>query len=212
MRGVDLAFQRLQPVAVEERAREQPVLLAVVEELVVGQERRIVRAQVREDQAAALFARVGEMAHLVFIRALGRLGRHLEHAARDVVEPAVVETAQTAVFDAPVAEIGAAMRAQEAEQPRPAGIVAEQHEIFAEDPHRFRRAAGRQIGCQRDRMPVLAHERAARRAGAGLRDEIVFFFGQHATRPPRRAWRAISRCAGTCAAGCRARSRSCLRW
>ena len=211
MRGVDLAFQRLQPVAVEERAHEQPVFLAIIEELVVGQERRLVRAQIREDHAAALDARVGEMTHFVFVRALRRLGRHLEHAARDVEEPAVVEAAQAAVFDSAVAEIGAAMRAQKAEQSRPAGIVAEENEILAEDSHRLGRAAGRQLRRERDRMPVLAHERAARRTGSGLRDEIVLFFGQHVTPPLRRA-RAILRCAGTCAAGCRARWRVCLRW
>jgi len=39
----------------------------IVEELVVGQQRRLARTEIREDQAAAFDARIGELAHLVFV-------------------------------------------------------------------------------------------------------------------------------------------------
>jgi hypothetical protein len=56
--------------------------------------------------------------------ALGLSGL-LEAFAAHVVEPAVVEAAEAAVFDPCVAEVGAAVRAMQAEKSGPPLLVAE---------------------------------------------------------------------------------------
>jgi len=77
----------------------------------------------------------------------------------------VIEAAQAAVFDASITEVGAAMRALDAEQPRTPGIVAEEHEILAHHAHGMRRTARRDVTAQSDRLPVRAQQRARRRPG-----------------------------------------------
>ena len=81
--------------------------------------------------------------------------------AVDVEQPAVEEAAQAAVLEPAVGEVGAAVRAVAVEQAVPAALVAEQHEVLAQQAHRLDRALGRQLVDQRHRLPVVAHQRAA---------------------------------------------------
>src|SRR6185312_4024802 len=108
--------------------------------------------------------------------ALGFAGL-LEAASLNVEKPAVIDAAQPAILDAPVTEIGAAMRALQAEQTKAALVVAEQHQILAHDPYMKRRAARHDIARQGDRLPVAAHEVAARRTRPGLRQQFHRMYG-----------------------------------
>ena len=166
MRRIDIAFEGLQPVAVEDAFLQMPMGGVRLEELVVRKQRRLAAAHIGEDQPAALDARVSWMANLVLVTAVRRLRRHLQAAAVHIIEPAVVEAAQPAVLDAPVTQVRAAVRAQEAKEAGPPGIVAKQHQVLAEEPRRHRRAVGRQLVAEPNRMPVAAHHGAARRAGS----------------------------------------------
>ena len=91
----------------------------------------------------------------------------------------MIEAAQPAVLDPAVAEIGAAMRAVETEQAEAVAIVAKQHQLLAEDLDRHGRAAGRQLVGERDRMPVAAHQRTARRVRTGACYQLVLCLRQH---------------------------------
>ena len=57
----------------------------------------------------------------------------------------MVDATQPAVLKPPVTEISAAVRAVEAEQPRPLLLVTKEDEILAEQPHSERRSTGRQL-------------------------------------------------------------------
>ena len=83
------------------------------------------------------------MAHPLVERAARRLARLLQAAGRSVEQPAVVQAAQAAVLQPPVAQVGAAVGAVQPQQARLALLVAEQHQVFAQQPHRQRRAARR---------------------------------------------------------------------
>ena len=71
-----------------------------------------------------------------------------------VVKPAMIKTAQTAILDAAITQVGAPVRAVQSDQSELALIVAKQHEILTHDAHRQRRAIRRAIlppeatGCQ----------------------------------------------------------------
>ncbi len=58
-------------------------------------------------------------------------------------------------------------------------VVAEQHQVFAHDADRQRIAARRNLFHRRDRLPIAAQKFAARRTGAGARQQIVLRLGQH---------------------------------
>ena len=59
-------------------------------------------------------------------------------------------------------------------------VVAEQHEVFAEQLDRLDRPVGAgQFVDQRGRLPVAPHQRAGRGARADAGDEIVLFLGEH---------------------------------
>jgi len=67
------------------------------------------------------------------------------------------------------------MRAPPAQEADLALAISEEHEVLAEEPHGHGRPALRQFLGQRNRLPVAPHEVAARRAGARLGQEVVFF-------------------------------------
>ena len=153
MGRIDVALERLQIVALQEGLLQVAVLLRRGEELVARQQRRLALAHIGEHHAGALDDRIGGVPDLVLVAALRRLRRLLQTAAGDVEKPAMIEAAQPAILDPAVAEIGAAMRAVEAEQAGAAAIVAEQHQLLAEDLDRLGGPPGGSssasaIGCQ----------------------------------------------------------------
>src|SRR5262249_45566133 len=83
------------------------------------------------------------------------------------------------VLDAAEAQVGAAVRTMALDEADLAVLVAEQHQVLAQDAHRHRRRARRQIGADADRQPVMPHHLAARRARAGAGEELVLFAGGH---------------------------------
>ena len=108
------------------------------------------------------------------------------HLPFDVEQPAVEGAAQAAVLEPAVGEIGAAMRAVAADQAVAALLVAEEHEVLAEQPDRLDRAVAGKLVDQRRRLPVAPHQAARRRARPGAGDEIVLLRAQH-RQPPLHA-------------------------
>jgi hypothetical protein len=90
---------------------------------------------------------------------------------------------QTAVFQAPVSQISAAMRAAAADQAIAPFVVLEDHQILAEQPHRLDRAVAGEFIHQRGRLPIAPHQVARRRIGAGAAHQMVLFGAEHRTRP-----------------------------
>src|SRR5262249_23876796 len=109
-----------------------------------------------------------------------RPGRRFQPAALGVEQPAVERAAQSALFQPPEGEIGAAVRAGAIEQAVTALVVPEQHEIFAEKANGLYRPVALQFVEQRRGLPVTPHQLARRPAAAGAGDEIILLGAQHA--------------------------------
>src|SRR5205814_10648074 len=102
------------------------------------------------------------------------LGRHLEALAGDVVLPAVVGAAEAAFLDPAEPERDAAVRAELVDEAAPALAVAEGDQALGGDLHAHRRAVVlRQLRYVERGQPGVAKEFAGRRAGGGLRRELV---------------------------------------
>ncbi len=98
-----------------------------------------------------------------------RLERLVEATAFRVEQPAVIAAAQAALVGDAEMQARAAMRAALLHEAELAAAVAEQREILAENAHLAHRVLPQQrLGI--DRMPIAAHELAARRAGAYARE------------------------------------------
>ena len=96
-----------------------------------------------------------------------------------VEQPAMEGAAQAAMFEPAEGEVGAAMRAVAIDQAVAALLVAEQHQIFAEQFDRPRPAAALQFVDQRRRLPVHPHQLAARVLRPGAGDQVVRFLAHH---------------------------------
>ena len=72
------------------------------------------------------------MLHLLAELAVLRLRRHFQTLAVNIEEPAMIRTAQSAIFDIAVLQRGAAMRTMLAKQTELAVGIAKQHQILAE--------------------------------------------------------------------------------
>ena len=85
--------------------------------------------------------------------AAGRLARLLPAAPLAIVEPAVIQAAEAAVLEAPVAQVGPTMRAVDPQQTGLARLIAEENEVLAQQADREGRPAGgrssdKAAGCQ----------------------------------------------------------------
>ena len=81
------------------------------------------------------------MADLLVEGAAGGLTWLLQAAATDVVEPAVVDAAQAAILESAVREVGSSVGTVQPQQTWAALLVAEEHQVLAQQPHRERGAA-----------------------------------------------------------------------
>jgi len=85
VRGIVVAFVRLQVVALDEHFRRMHMLLGVREKIVIGKLGRFALTHVGEERARPLDHRIGPLTHLGLERAVLRLRRLFQTAARDVV-------------------------------------------------------------------------------------------------------------------------------
>jgi hypothetical protein len=157
-------FQDLQPVARIEilSPRHQPHAGSRQQTIVGGERRHLLRRpHVGEHDAVRLVRRVRAVAQPVLQRAVGRLAGRLQDGAVHVEQPAVIAAANTAFADQPEFERGAAMRAVQLQQADGAALVAEHHQLLAQDP-KFDRQIRDVVGVA-DRLPEAAEILAARR-------------------------------------------------
>ena len=136
MRRVDADFERLQPVAVPIALEGERVGVGRDEAIEVRECRRLARAEIGEQHAAALEHRVGDGLDVLAHPAAFRFGGRLDALAARVELPAVERAAQPVGLDASVGEIRAAVRAVSLDQ-RKILFSAIQDQILAEQPNRL---------------------------------------------------------------------------
>src|SRR5579863_6614954 len=133
MRGVEIAFDRLQPIA--------PALDETDLDLLGGREAGLERRQCRRtravahidpDDAIALGCQISLGVDLVLEMLALRNIRHVEAVAVDIVFPAVIDAANAILFVAAVKERGATMRAALIHHADAARAIAKGDELLAE--------------------------------------------------------------------------------
>jgi hypothetical protein len=180
MRGVDLAFQRLQPVAFLDAHRHMQLLGGHQVPLQLRKRRRVnLRPHPGPQHAVALAHGVGLDLHVAAHRRAGRLGGDVQALAVDVELPAVVDAAQPVLLVAREDHGGGTVRAGMVHQADTAAGVAEGDEVLAQQAHAVRLAVGHHVGTAQERDPVQAHQRAHRRAGPDPHQALVVFAGKH---------------------------------
>src|SRR4051812_35345366 len=90
--------------------------------------------------------------------------------------------AQAAMLEPSEGEIGAAMRAVPIDQAVTPGLVAEQHQVFAEQSDGADRAIAVELVHQRRRLPVASHQLPAGILGTGAGDQVVLLLAHHGSR------------------------------
>jgi hypothetical protein len=105
--------------------------------------------------------------------------RRFKHDAIRGEFPAVIETADAAIFDSRQQERGAAVHAEFVQQADPAVGVAKRDKVLAKQPDMKRIAVGRQLLGRADRHPVPAHHVAQGCSGSDSCDEFVLLMREH---------------------------------
>ena len=185
MRGIDLAFEDLRPIARHMDFHDRHLGIRGRRERRRFERRHGVgRAHVGPDEAAGLTRRIGLVLDLVGDAGCRRLRRHLQDVAVDVDLPAVIEAAQPAFLVAAEHKRGAAVRAVLVEHAEPAVAVAKRHQVLAEQrecaPARRRarrppRTGSAGIQCRRISWPIG-------RVALDAAQQFVFFRGHRS--PP----------------------------
>ncbi len=145
MGGVDLALERLQPVAIALHHVDDDLVRREIQHLEGRQRLRLALAHVHPDQAGPLHDAIGLGFDLVLeILVLGHV-RHVEAVAGNVELPAVIDAAQPALLVAAEEQRGAAVRAAMVHHADAARAVAEGQKLLAQQHEAGRRAVALQF-------------------------------------------------------------------
>ena len=185
MRGVDVAFQRLQPVAFALAGQEIGLVGRAQHRLERRQRRRhLALAHIDPDQPPAFGDLVGLGLDLIAEVLVCRQIGHVEAIAGDIVFPAVIDAAQPAFLVAAEEQRGAAVRTAVVEYADPSRAVAKGDQPLAQKHQAQRVAIGFDFRRQAGRYPILPHQRPHRGAGADARQQLVFDLRGHVAAPP----------------------------
>jgi hypothetical protein len=90
-----------------------------------------------------------------------RLQRHFEDVPFNVVEPTVIAASEPPLLESAIFQGGTAMAATKKQHTRPTLSIAEGNQIFTKNSHPLGYIC--EISGQTDRLPIAAHQLAARR-------------------------------------------------
>jgi hypothetical protein len=169
MRGIDLALNGLQVIAVALDEGDANFVIGQVEDFERRQRRDLcLRPHVDPDDARALDCLIGLGFHLMLEILVRRHARHVDTVASDVVFPAVIDAADAAFLVASEEQRGAAVRTTVVHHADAALCVAKRDQLFAEQHQPDRRPVAHEFDglCRGD--PVLAHQFAHDRSGSDL--------------------------------------------
>ena len=185
MRGVDVAFERLQPIALAVGQGDVSIVrIGGDRGLDLRKRRRLgALAHVDEHHAAALGGLVGLGLHAGGIFVLVRQIGLIEAIAVDVELPAVIAAAKAVILVAAEEQRRQAVRAEMIKDADPAGRVAECDQLLAQQHQAHLRAVGLKLRRQAGRNPELPHELAHRRVAADARQELVLGCADHLASP-----------------------------
>jgi hypothetical protein len=185
VRGVDVAFERLQPIALAVGQGDVSVVgVAGDGGFDLGEGRGFgALAHVDEHHPAALGGLVGFGLHARGILVLvGQVGL-IEAIAVHVELPAVIGATDAVILVAAEEQRRQAVRAEMIHDADAAGRVAERDQLLAEQHQTHLRAVGLELGRKTGRNPELPHKFAHWRLAADAGQEFVFDFADHLASP-----------------------------
>jgi hypothetical protein len=115
----------------------------------------------------------------------------LQAVAFDIKQPAMEGAAQTAVFETPIGKIGPAMRTGPAEEAVASLIIAEDHKVFAQKPHRLDWPLGVEFVGQGRGLPIAPQHLSCRFTRTNAGKPIILFRAEHTDL--RKSWRLKKR-------------------
>src|SRR5580704_8103274 len=195
VRGVDAAFQCLQPIAFLDHLGDVAARLGHLGPGEFGWRRHLFgRAEIGPDDPAELRRRIGGDVDTVLELVLWRLIELVDAIAFDVVFPAVIDAAQPALLVAPEKQRHPPVRTELVDQADAALAVAERHEVLTQQPDPHGRAVGLgDLACQAGRDPIPPHRVAHRAALPDAGDQFVFLGWQHGRLSPHSSEPAYGR-------------------
>ena len=183
VRGVDPAFQRLEPVALLHAFAHGDVRLGILRP--IEPRRRwlsFLGPHVSPNDAAELHRWIGRNPHLGAERL--RLVHLLDALARPVELPAVEDAPQTVGLVAPQPQRRAAVRTKFLHDAHLPVAGPKSHQVLAQETHAHGRAVRlRKLPGKERRHPISAHGLAHRGAGADSGQLLVFFLAEHRVLP-----------------------------
>src|SRR5262249_15950934 len=133
MNRIDVALVGLEVIALMKNLLSGKIGRGCSEKIIVGKQRGLSRFHVREDDSCSFLTRIGKVLYRIAVLAATGLAGLLQTAAADIIKPTMIQAAQSAVFDSPIAQVCSSVRAVNSQKSDPRLIVAEQDQIFAEN-------------------------------------------------------------------------------
>src|SRR5262245_61031038 len=184
MRGVNVAFERLQVIAGALCENYGQFLLRQQRRFDLWERRGLLGGtHVYPDNTGAFGHLVRLGPHLLFEILVRRNARHVDAAAGNVELPAVIDAAQAILFIACEEQRSAAVRAAMVHHADPARTVAKADQLLAEHYQPERWSIDNQLRRHRRRYPVLSHQLPHHGPGADPRQLHAFRRRRHLNPP-----------------------------
>ncbi len=187
MRQIEQSLEALQPIAVNNAAPRQHILVRQAGEFEIGKARRIilVLAEIDPDEAAGFTHRMRSHGHFFGkgFAALDRLGRCIDAFAIDAHLPTVEDASEAVALITRQRHRSAAVRTALGDKTDAAVGRTEGNEILAEQAHALRRAIGFELGRTAGRNPIFTKHVTHRRAGTDTCQKLILFPVEHDLSP-----------------------------
>src|SRR5579884_4275003 len=178
MDRIDRVLHDLQPVAVDDRAPQDPYRPFVDQTIESRNERRRLRTEISPQQTAELADGIGRRRDFLFERAPRGFVRLFDASSRSVEHPAVIRAADPFRRRDPIVERCATMRTLLGDEAQTARTVLEQDEVLSQQANALRPAVLHLVG-RCDGVPVAAEQVPHPRPRPDPGEQLILLGCQH---------------------------------
>ena len=158
MGRIDADFQGLQPIALPHALEGKDVTGGGAKAIELGKRRRLAVSHIGKYDAVLLDHRIGSRLDPLIGVGINRFTRLFQALAVCSVQPAMKRASEAAVFQPPIAQIGAPVRTLTIDQSELPAVASKQNQVLAHQANRNDRPVPVELNTEGGGRPILAQD------------------------------------------------------
>jgi len=179
---IDIPFIGLEIIALRIYFRGESILLRDGKYLVGGQEWGFPRSQVSENESSCFMAGIRLLPDVSTGVASIGFARLVQALPLHVIEPSMIDAAESSVFHSPVTQICATVSTVNIQQTRLTLIIPKEDKVLAKKPNGLRGSTRGQLFGKGQGLPVASQQLTRRGPGTHSGQQIILLLSHHRVR------------------------------